>query len=126
MPTLADIAARTGVGTNTVSLALRNSTRISKAVRDKVKMAAREIGYIPNYVAKSLASDRTNTVGLLVHEITNPILTKAAQLIQLELAAHGYSILFATSNRSYEAEERAIEVFRSHMIDGLLVLSIRS
>ena len=60
-PTLSDIAARTGFGTNTVSLALRNSTRISKETRETIQAAAHELDYVPNYVAKSLALDRTHT-----------------------------------------------------------------
>jgi LacI family transcriptional regulator len=120
-PTLADIAKRTGFGTNTVSLALRHSTRISKATRSTILAAARDLDYVPNRVAKALAVDRSNTVGLLLHDITNPSLTRAAKLIQLELARRGYSVLFATSDGNFEEELRAIDVFRSHMIDGLLI-----
>lgn len=120
-PTLSDIAARTGFGTNTVSLALRNSTRISKATREVIHAAARELDYVPNYVAKSLAMDRTHTVGLILHEIDNPLLTLGAKWIQLELAARGYSVMFATSHSSFEEEARAIEMFRRHLVDGILI-----
>jgi LacI family transcriptional regulator len=120
-PTLADIAALTGFGTNTVSLALRNSSRISEETRNKIRAAARELDYVPNHVAKSLAIDRTLTVGLILHSITNPIVTQAAKLIQLALAAQGYSVLLATSNGSFEEELHAIAVFRSRMVDGLLI-----
>lgn len=123
-PTLSDIAARTGFGTNTVSLALRNSTRISKETREIIQAAARELDYVPNYVAKSLALDRTHTVGLILHEIDNPLLTLAAKSIQLELAARGYSVMFATSNDSFEEEKRAIEMLRRHLVDGILIYPI--
>ena len=120
-PTLSDIAARTGFGTNTVSLALRNSTRISKETRETIQAAAHELDYVPNYVAKSLALDRTHTVGLILHEIDNPLLTLGARSIQLELAARGYSVMFATSNGSIEEEKRAIEMFRRRLVDGILI-----
>lgn len=120
-PTLADIARRTGFGTNTVSLALRNSRRISERTREIIGAAARELDYVPNLVAKSLAANQTHTVGLILHDITNPILTKAAKMIQLELAGRGYSVLFATSDGSFEEELRAVENFRAHMVDGLLI-----
>jgi LacI family transcriptional regulator len=119
--TLADIAALTGFGTNTVSLALRDSTRISEETRNKIRTAARELDYVPNQIAKSLAMDRTLTVGLILHSITNPIVTQAAKLIQLALAERGYSVLFATSNGNFEEEIRAITIFRSRMVDGLLI-----
>jgi LacI family transcriptional regulator len=118
---LKDIAEKTGYGTNTVSLALRGSTRISAAAREKIAKAALELEYVPNQIAKSLVSRRSNTVGLILHEITNPILTSAAEKIQLTLASSGYGVLFATSNGNFEAELRAIEMFRSRMIDGLLI-----
>lgn len=120
-PTLSDIAVRTGFGTNTVSLALRNSTRISKKTREVIQAAARELDYVPNYVAKSLALDRTHTIGLILHEIDNPLLTLAAKSIQLELAARGYSVMFATSNDSLDEELRAIEMLRRHLVDGILI-----
>lgn len=118
---LQDIAEKTGYGTNTVSLAMRGSTRISAAAREKILKAAIELDYIPNHIAKSLASRRSNTVGLILHEITNPILTSVAEKIQLALAARGYGVLFATSNGNFEEELRAIEMFRSRMVDGLLI-----
>ena len=76
---LKDIAAQTGYGTNTVSLALRGSTRISAAAREKIAKVALELDYVPNHIAKSLVSRRSHTVGLILHEITNPILTTAAE-----------------------------------------------
>ena len=122
---LKDIAERTGYGTNTVSLALRGSTRISAAAREKIAKAAEELDYVPNHIAKSLVSRRSNTVGLILHEITNPILTTAAETIQRTLAARGYGVLFASSNGSLEAEMRAIDMFRSRMVDGLLIYPVR-
>jgi LacI family transcriptional regulator len=122
---LKDIAEKTGYGTNTVSLALRGSTRISAAAREKIARAAEELDYVPNHMAKSLVSRRSNTVGLILHEITNPILTTAAERIQRSLAARGYGVLFASSNGSLEAEMRAIEMFRARMIDGLLIYPVR-
>lgn len=122
---LKDIAARTGYGTNTVSLALRGSTRISAAAREKIARAAEELDYVPNYMAKSLVSSRSKTVGLILHELTNPILTSAAERIQRSLAARGYGVLFASSNGSLEAEVSAIEMFRARMVDGLLIYPVR-
>jgi DNA-binding LacI/PurR family transcriptional regulator len=122
---LKDIAERTGYGTNTVSLALRGSTRISLAAREKIAKAAEELDYVPNHMAKSLVSRRSNTVGLILHEITNPILTSAAEKIQRTLAARGYGVLFASSNGSLDEEKRAIGMFRARMIDGLLIYPVR-
>jgi LacI family transcriptional regulator len=122
-PTLADIAARTGYGTNTVSLALRGSTRISRQARDTIAAAARELDYVPNNHAKSLVLQKSHMVGMLLHEITNPLLTSVARALQLELARRGYGVMFAT-NSSPEEEDLAIEMLRSRMVDGLLIYPV--
>ncbi len=122
--TLADIAAKTGYGTNTVSLALRGSTRISQAARDLIRSAAAEMDYVPNQIAQSLVLNRSNTIGLILHEITNPVLTSVAHMVQKTLGKHGYSVLFASSNGDPEEELRAIAAFRSRMVDGLLIYPI--
>ena len=121
--TLADIAAKTGYGVNTVSLALRGSTRISQAARDMILQAAESLDYIPNHSAKSLVTKRTNTVGMLLEDLTNPQTSAVAMALQREMANRGYSVLFAARN-NVEEERVAIEMFRSHMVDGLLIYPV--
>ena len=118
---LKDIADRTGFSVNTVSLALRDSPRIPEATRLTIREAAEALNYLPNHVAKSLVSRETRTVGLVLTSITNPILTRVAQAIELRLAELGYSTLFATSNGDHHEEKKAIEMFRSRQVDGMLI-----
>lgn len=121
--TLADIAAKTGYGTNTVSLALRGSTRISQAARDTIIKAAEALDYVPNNSAKSLVLKRSNTVGMLVEYLTNPQPTAVATALQREMSDRGYSVLFASSSTPQQ-EAAAIEMFRRHMVDGLLIYPV--
>ena len=118
---LKDIADKTGFSTNTVSLALRESPRIPPETRTVIRNAALELNYLPNHIAKSLVSRSTMTIGLVLTEITNPILTRTAQAIELALAERGYGTLFATSNNDYADELRAVELFRSRQVDGMLI-----
>jgi LacI family transcriptional regulator len=118
---LKDIAGRTGFSTNTVSLALRESPRIPPETRSIIRSAAAELNYLPNQIAKSLVSRSTTTIGLVLTDITNPILTETAQAIELALAQRGYGTLFATSNGHYADEVRAVEMFRSRQVDGILI-----
>ena len=67
---LSDIAERTGYSKNTVSLALRDSPRIPEATRLLIRQAARELNYLPNHIAKSLANRETKTIGLILADIT--------------------------------------------------------
>lgn len=118
---LKDIAERTGFSVNTVSLALRQSPRIPEDTRVVIQQAAETLNYAPNHVAKSLVSRQTMTIGLVLTEITNPMLTHVAQAIELALAERGYSTLFATSNNDSATEKKVIEMFRSRQVDGMLI-----
>ena len=97
---LRDIADKTGFSTNTVSLALRESTRIPLETRSIIQSAALELGYLPNQIAKSLVSRETRTIGLVLTDILNPTLTHTAQAVEMALAERGYGTLFATSNNT--------------------------
>jgi LacI family transcriptional regulator len=118
---LKDIADKTGFSVNTVSLALRDSPRIPIHTRELIRSAADALNYLPNQVAKSLVSRETRTIGLVLTDITNPILTRVAQAIELRLAERGYSTLFATSNNDLTTERQVIEMFRSRQVDGMLI-----
>lgn len=118
---LKDIADRTGFSVNTVSLALRDSPRIPAETRQLIREAAEALNYLPNHIAKSLVSRETRTIGLVLTSITNPILTRVAQAIELRLAERGYLTLFATSNGDHQEEKKVIEMFRSRQVDGMLI-----
>ena len=118
---LKDIADKTGFSTNTVSLALRQSPRIPQQTRDIIQRAAAELNYLPNQIAKSLVSRETKTIGLVLTDINNPVLTHTAQAIELALASRGYGTLFATSNNNMAEEIRAIEMVRARQVDGILI-----
>lgn len=118
---LKDIADKTGFSTNTVSLALRQSPRIPPQTREVIRKAAEELNYLPNHIAKSLVSRETKTIGLVLTDINNPALTQTAQAIEIALAERGYGTLFATSNNTLSEEVRAIDLFRSRQVDGMLI-----
>jgi LacI family transcriptional regulator len=118
---LRDIAEKTGFSTNTVSLALRESPRIPSTTREVIRGAALELGYLPNHVAKSLVNRETRTIGLVLTDILNPILTQTAQAVEMALAERGYGTLFATSNNTLAEEVKVVEMFRSRQVDGILI-----
>ncbi len=118
---LKDIAKATGFSANTVSLALRGSARLPEKTRKLILQEAERLNYFPNRIAQSLASKATRTIGLVMTELLNPTLTLAAHTIERELSVAGYAVMFAASNANVENERRAIELFLSYQVDGILI-----
>ncbi|TNC51654.1 LacI family transcriptional regulator [Rubellimicrobium rubrum] len=121
MARLKDIAEQTGLSVNTVSLALRDSPRIPPDTREKIRLAAAALDYTPNYSARALVSRQTKTVGLLLTDITSPLLTQVARSVEQELKDLGYVTLLAASNGDPKEELRALATFRARQVDGMLV-----
>lgn len=118
---LKDVAAATGFSVNTVSLALRGSPRIPEETRAQIAAEAARLNYRPNHLAKALVTQRSGSVGLILTELTNPVLTAVAQAIETELSRRGYTTLFATSNNDRDVELKMIETFMSRRADGILL-----
>ncbi len=121
---LKDVAEATGFSINTVSLALRGSPRVPEATTLVVTNAARKLNYLPNNVARSLAERKTRQVGVVVTDLMNPLLTAAAQYIEMELAKSDYRTLIWGTNRSQESEIAALDLLRSGQVDGLIVYPV--
>jgi LacI family transcriptional regulator len=118
---LKDIAEATGFSANTVSLALRGSLRLPEETRERILKTAEELNYRPNKIARSLVHSASRTIGLVMTNIMNPTLTLAARTIERELTKAGYAMMFAASDSSVENERRAVELFISYQVDGILV-----
>ena len=82
MPTLIDVAKRAGVSAMTVSRVVHGSPLVSPAMRARVEQALAETGYMPNALARSLRSKRTDTIALLLPDMTNPFFTALAQGVE--------------------------------------------
>jgi DNA-binding LacI/PurR family transcriptional regulator len=137
-PSMDDVGRRAGVSRQTVSRMLNGNSYVSAATRLRVERAIRELGYLPNRSARSLAHGRTESVGLLsisgpAHGMTDQVLSGAGAAA--ELAGYSVSYLsvdaYPNSDRddSRQAEQRvghAFDRFLSQGVDGLLVLSDRT
>ncbi|MCK9858661.1 LacI family DNA-binding transcriptional regulator [Paenibacillus sp. ATY16] len=121
--TLKDIAAELNISATTVSRALKDDARISKEVRDKVKRVSRKMGYRPNLMAKSLVSNRTDTIGFLVDNLSWSFFSELAEYVQNAAEQLGYSVFIYSSQKSWERERAGVERFLSRGIDGLLVFA---
>jgi DNA-binding LacI/PurR family transcriptional regulator len=120
-PRLKDIAELTGFSTNTVSLALRGSSLVTQETRQLIENAAAKMRYRPNEIAKSLVQRQSRSIGLVLTNVINPILTQTAQAVAAILSQRGYTTLFATSDNKLEHEIDAIDVFQGRQVDGILI-----
>jgi len=121
---LKDIAQKVGVSTALVSYVLNNRMqgRIREEVAQKIKKVAASLHYQPNQVAKSLKINKTNTIGLIVADISNPFSSGLARIIGDEAYRHGYTVIFGSSDERMEKCELLLDTFINRQVDGLVVL----
>lgn len=118
---LKDVAEATGYSVNTVSLVLRGSSRLPLKTRELILKEAERQNYVPNQLARSLILQSTKMVGLVLTDIMNPTITKTARSIELDLAAAGYGVMFASSDNELQNEKRALNHLQSSQVDGILI-----
>lgn len=122
--TLAEIAKIANVSVSTVSRALSNKDYpLKEENRQRIRKLAEELGYKPNLVARSLQSNRTHLVGVIVDRMQSPFAAATVQGIQDGLRGAGYSISIAYSNRDQALVIEAIQAFYSRQVDGLVILN---
>lgn len=119
--TLKDIAQKLGVTVGTVSHVLNGIDDISAPTRERVMKAAKEMGYIPNSSAVSLRSGKTNTIAIIVPDISNPHLANQVKLIEEGLRQKNYTAIILNTNEDEEAEYNAIVTACSRNVDGILL-----
>lgn len=124
-PTMQDVARLADVSQPTVSRVL-NKTKttipVSKKTRDKVYAAVKELGYRPNMTARSLRTQRTQMISLLVADITSSFYHHIAQAVQAVAQAHDYDMLIAHSDHIYENEKRFCEAVIRRPVDGVIMV----
>ncbi|HTJ95486.1 MAG TPA: LacI family DNA-binding transcriptional regulator [Pararobbsia sp.] len=121
MPSVRDVAKRAGVSISTVSVALNNSSRVSAETHRRVMEAVEAIGYSPNSIARSLRLGRTNLIGLIVSEITNPFFAALAKIIQSEALEAGYNLIVCNSDENPARELELLDILRAQRVAGIIV-----
>ena len=120
-----DVARAAGVSRSLVSLVFQDSPKVATASRDRVMGAADRLGYRPNALARSLASARTNTIGILLDDLRNPFFADALGAFEDAASAQGLRALIADGRRDATREEEAVRTFADHRVDGVISISPR-
>lgn len=118
---LLDIANRLNISKVSVSKALRDHPDISRDTRELVRKTAAEMGYMPNLLARSLSSQRSLTLGVVVPKIAHTFFASVIDAIQDEATKAGYGIVLAVSNETAALERQHIVRLLAMRVDGLLV-----
>ncbi len=118
-----DVARRVGVSPATVSLALSGSPRISEATRLRVADMARELDYRPHAAARSLRTEQTNSLGLVVSDVANPFFAELAGDIQRSAAASGYSLVLCNSDEDPGRQDGYLSsLLAGRQVDGVMLV----
>ncbi len=118
--TIYDIAKKLNLSTATVSRALQNSPATKKLTRKRVQEAAKELGYRHNKFASSLRNQKSNTIGVILHELNSNFITSVLAGIENITSTAGFDLLIANSFESYEKEVANAENLFHKRVDGLI------
>jgi DNA-binding LacI/PurR family transcriptional regulator len=120
-PTIYDVARLAGVSTATVSRALNDTGQVGETKRIAIAAAVEQLGYRPNTIARSLVTQATQTIALLLPDITNPFYAELVTGIQQLTLERDYTMLLCTTDFDPEQEERYLRLLRAKHVDGALV-----
>ncbi|MGH1351177.1 MAG: LacI family DNA-binding transcriptional regulator [Methyloligellaceae bacterium] len=124
MTTISDVAKKASVGLGTVSRVLSGKGSVSEETRKRVLKAMKDLNYRPNSVARSLATRRTNSIGLVVPEFQGRYFGRLIAAAQMEMRADEKHVIVANGSGKGEEEVAAIEFLRDRECDGLILYSI--
>jgi DNA-binding LacI/PurR family transcriptional regulator len=124
MPTtINDIARHAGVSHTTVSRALNHSPLISDQTTERIQEIAAELGYHPSAAARSLKTNRSQVVGVIVSHIADPYFSEVLQGIDDVAQENGYSLFIASAQHDPVRENSIVQTMREHRVDGVILCS---
>lgn len=119
--TIVEVAKRAGVSLTTVSRVLNGNYPVKEATAERVRSAIRELQYEPNAVARSMKSNRTWLIGMVVPDISNPFFTQMVKGVERATEKLGYSILVVSTYERPEKEHSIIRLLAQRRVDALIL-----
>ncbi|MEU6814915.1 LacI family DNA-binding transcriptional regulator [Streptomyces sp. NPDC046860] len=121
MASIKDVAAAAGVSVATVSRVLNAHPSVSAEARSRVLAAVAALGYRPNAVARSLRTDQTHALGLVIGDVLNPYFTELARSVEEAARDLGYSVIIGNADERPDLQDHHVRTLLDRRIDGLLV-----
>ena len=119
--TIKDVSREAGVSTATVSRVLNQSGYVSEEIIERVYAAVEKLNYYPNHVARSLKQDKTNTVGIIVPDITNTYFMKISKGIEDVIQPEGYNLIFCSGDENPEKETELLQLLFEKRVDSIVL-----
>lgn len=120
MTTIQDLALACGVSIATVSRAFSKDGKIKQSTRERILKQAQELHYVPNSIAKSLQQKQTNTVGLIIPEISNSFYSSVMQRMEWKYRENGYRFIIGFYQSGISTEADIISDMHSYRVDALI------
>ncbi len=122
--TIKDIARKLNISYATVSRALNDRYGVHPRTREKILNTAREMNYLPNAIARGLVTQHTETIGLVIPDITNPFFPEVARGIEDRAEEAGYSVFLCNTNWERERELRYLSLLSEKRVDGIILAPV--
>lgn len=117
--TILDVAAEAEVSKSTVSLVLQGSELIRKETADRVREAARKLGYVYNRRAGELRGGASKTIGVVINDLMNPFFAEVLVGLERKLVDAGYIVFMAHTNENLQRQEQVLTTMREHNAAGI-------
>ena len=121
--TIKDIARQAEVSHSTVSRALHGSPLISETTAERVRLTALKLGYFPSAAARSLKTNRSQALGVILSSVEDPFFSEVLQGIEEVAQQNGYSLFMAASHHEPEREQAIVRAMSEHRVDGVIICS---
>jgi LacI family transcriptional regulator len=119
--TMDDVAQLANVSASTVSHVLNGTRKVRPATALAVELAVKQLDYIPNTLARSLARSTTNTIGVAISALSNHYFSETVHAIETECAKHGIMMLFVDTHDDPEQELRVVKALHHRRVDGIVL-----
>lgn len=121
MLTIRDVARLADVSIGTVSAVINGKSGVSDKLAERVRRAMEALDYHPNQVARSLKVRQTNTIGMIIPDVTNPFFADVMHGVEGEARRNNYSVIFCNADEDPELERRQLSMLFSRRVDGVLL-----
>jgi LacI family transcriptional regulator, gluconate utilization system Gnt-I transcriptional repressor len=121
---LSDVARQAGVSTMTVTRVLRDPDKVAPATRERVQRTIDAVGYVPDLLARSLTSARTDVVAAVVPTLSNSLIAEVTQGMSQTFARHGRQLMIGASNFSSRTEEEIVRSFLARRVDAIYLTGV--